>query len=207
VPPALAPIAVGREAIERARSRHGLREKYVLYPGDLEFGNGAATFVSAAARAKDIDWVVAARPKTPRAIEARARLEAEADAVGARIVWLGEVDDIHAIVAGARVVALVSDTLHAKMDWPLVLLEALALRVPVLVAEGTAAAELDASGGAVCVRSGDAEALVRAVRDAWREEGIRSHCEAAARWVAETCAPGVVARAHEALYDELLGRS
>ena len=142
------PPSVPGDAIERARARYGLPERFVLYPGDLEFGDGARTFVDAAARSPALGWVVASRPKTPAAHAARAELEARAQASGAKVVWLGEVDDIHAVVAAANVVALVSDTLHAKMDWPLVLLEALALRVPVLVAAGTAAQELEDSGGA-----------------------------------------------------------
>jgi phosphatidylinositol alpha-1,6-mannosyltransferase len=206
IPPALASPVVEPAAIEAARARHRLPASYVLYPGDLEFGDGARTFVRAAAVAPEIGWVVASRPKTPRAREAREVLEAEARAAGAPVVWLGEVGDIHAVVAGARVVALVSDTLHAKMDWPLVLLEALALGVPVLVARDTAAAELAVSGAATVLPHGDPAALVAAAHE-WLSRPVESAREAsagAARWVRETCAPAAVARAHEALYDELV---
>jgi phosphatidylinositol alpha-1,6-mannosyltransferase len=206
IPPALAPLIVARDAIDGARAKHGLPERFVLYPGDLEFGNGAETFVRVAASSPDIGWVVASRPKTPRAHEARATLEKLGASLGADIVWLGEIDDIHAVIAAASAVTLVTDTLHAKMDWPLVLLEALRLEVPVFVAASTAAAELDVSGGAMAVPAGDPDALVRAVR-AWfaTASGDRTtRLREAAAWVERTCAPFVVARAYETLYDELM---
>ncbi len=205
IPPALGPVTVAPAAIVAARAAHALPGRFVLFPGDLEFGNGAETFVRAAAAAPEVGWVVAARPKTPRAHEARVRLEQLARETGAPVVWLGEIADIHAVVAAASVVALASDTLHAKMDWPLVLLEALALKIPVIVAEGTAAAELVASRGAFAVPTGDPGALLAAVREvlampaAARDERLRE----AAAWVERTCAPATVASAHEALYDAL----
>jgi phosphatidylinositol alpha-1,6-mannosyltransferase len=207
IPPALEPPTVSAAAIVETRARYGLPPQYLLYPGDLEFGNGAETFVRAAAQAPGLGWVVASRPKTPRALEARARLEAEARAIGAPVIWLGEVSDIHALVAGAGVVVLVSDTLHAKMDWPLVLLEALALEVPVLVAQDTAAAELVVSQGATAVPHGDPAALVTAAEQwlAFSKVEAQTRLAHARRWVEETCAPAVVARAHEALYDAVLG--
>jgi phosphatidylinositol alpha-1,6-mannosyltransferase len=207
IPPALAPISVSKDSIARARERHRLPERFVLYPGDLEFGDGAQTFVTAAAKAPELGWVVASRPKTPRAREARESLEALARESGAPIVWLGEIDDIHAVVAAASLVSLVSNTLHAKMDWPLVLLEALALEVPVLVARGGASEELEPSGAATPLPSGHPDALVAAARtwlDVRENSARREALASASQWVASTCGPSVVARAHEALYDELL---
>lgn len=208
IPPAMETPRVSREAIIAARARYGLPERYVLFPGDLEFGDGARTFLRAAALAPEVGWVVASRPKTSRAHQVLRALQAEAMAAGVPIVWLGEVQDIHAVVAGASVVALVTNTLHAKMDWPLVLLEALTLGVPVLVAQDTAAAELHASGGVSVVPHGDPEALVAAVRQ-WLTGGevTRERMDQAARWVRQRCDPSEVARAYEALYDELLGLS
>lgn len=204
IPPALSEVSVTSEAIARVRTRYALPEVYALYPGDLEFSNGAETFVRAAAKAKSVGWVVASRPKTARAAEARARLEDLARREGATVRWLGEIDDIHAVVAGAAVTAMAVDTLHAKIDLPLVLLESLRLGVPIVVADGTSAGELVASGGALSLRAGDAEALADAVTalvdDSARREAMGA---AGGAWVARVCAPGAVAAAYEALYDRL----
>jgi glycosyltransferase involved in cell wall biosynthesis len=178
----------------------------VLYPGDLEHSDGARTFIEAAAHDDGaLTWVIAARPKTPRAREALAELTALATARRASVRFLGEIADIHAVVAGAELTTLVVDTLHAKMDLPLVLLESLALRVPVLVSSTTAAAEIMPSGGAVAVAPGDPSALFSQVRSLSEAPSRRAAMGLAGeRWVADTCHPSVVAAAHERLYDEVL---
>ena len=205
IPPALSPVSVTPGQVDAARRRHGLPERYALYPGDLEHSDGARTFLRAAAgQGEDLGWVVAARPKTARAHEAKRALESEAASLGAKLTWLGEIDDIHAVTAGASVVTLVVDTLHAKMDLPLVLLEAMALRVPVLVSSGSAAEELVPSGGALAVAPSDPSALREAVTavvgDPGRSAAMGRDGE---RWVADRCAPAVVASAYEELWDDL----
>lgn len=206
IPPALDPPVVDAAAIERARSRYGLPERYVLYPGDLEHSDGAATFVRAAARAPGVGWVVAARPKTAAAHAARERLANEARDRGAQVFWLGEIEDIHAVVAGAAVTALVTDTLHAKMDLPLVLLESMALGVPVLVGKGTAAEELS-TAGAVAVAPGDDAALAReALGLANDRDAARALAALGGAWVRTECSPAAVAAAYERVYDDVLQR-
>lgn len=205
IPPALSPVSVTPAQVDAARRRHDLPPRYALYPGDLEHSDGARTFIRAAAgQGSELGWVVAARPKTPRAHEARRALEAEARSLGAKVTWLGEIDDIHAVTAGASVVTLAVDTLHAKMDLPLVLLEAMALRVPVVVSSGSAAEELVPSGGALAVPPSSPESLREAVAavtsDAARAASMGVD---GARWVAERCAPDAVAGAYEAVWDEL----
>jgi phosphatidylinositol alpha-1,6-mannosyltransferase len=208
IPPAIESPSVTDARIAASRARYSLSGPYALYAGDLEFGDGARTFLRAAAEAREdrsLRYVVASRPKTPAAREARAALEREALTLGADVLWLGEVEDIHALVAGAAVLSLVTDTLHAKMDWPLVVLEALLLGVPCVVGERTAAAELRASGACEPIRTGDPKAL-RFALQAWsdRSDPLRARLDGAARWVRERCAPAVVASAYEALYDQLL---
>ena len=209
IPPCVTVPARDAAAVQRARERYNLPARYVLYPGDLEHSDGAATFVRAAARARsgDVGWVVAARPKTPAAHAARERLMADAKARDAEITWLGEIDDILAVVAGAAAVTLVVDTLHAKMDWPLVLLEALRYGVPVVVSEGSAAAELSDSGGARVVRAGDDEALAEACAALTGDEAAaRAMGERGGRWVSEMCSPEAVAAAYERVYDTVCAR-
>lgn len=204
--PALSKFEVDDQDIARAREKYRLPERYVLYPGDLEHSDGARNFVRAAAGCKrDLAWVVAARPKTPRAREAQAVLEREALSLGAKITWLGEIDDIHAVTAGAMAVTLVVDTLHAKMDLPLVLLEAMAKQVPVVVARGSAAAELVSSGGAIEVECSKPEALRESVEMLCSDsEKAKALGALGARWVTDNCAPSVVAEAYESVWDGLV---
>jgi glycosyltransferase involved in cell wall biosynthesis len=90
------------------------------------------------------------------------------------------------------------------MDWPLVLLEALAYGVPCVVGAGTAAAELEASGAVTVVPPGMPEALAEALdRVLGDPEAARRRAEGGRRWVEGTCSPTTVARACEALYDEV----
>lgn len=206
IPPALAPVHVTPAGLAAARRAHALTGPYVLFPGDLEHSDGARTFVEAAALDDGaLTWVIAARPKTARAREALDALTALAAARRASVRFLGEIGDIHAVVGGAALTTLVVDTLHAKMDLPLVLLESLSLRVPVVVSATTAAVEVVPSGGAVAVAPGDPAALFAQVRSLVGEPARRSEMGAAGeRWVAATCHPAVVAAAHERLYDEVL---
>lgn len=208
IPPALAPVGASPAAVAAARAKHGLEGPYVLYPGDLEHSDGARTFIEAAALDDgSLTWVVAARPKTARARDALATLTALAESRRARVRFLGEIADIHAVVAGAELTTLVVDTLHAKMDLPLVLLESLALGVPVVVSSTTAAVEITPSGGAASIAPGDPAALQAEARALVDSPPTRAAMAAAgARWVEATCSPTVVAAAHERLYDELLAR-
>jgi glycosyltransferase involved in cell wall biosynthesis len=206
IPPALAPVHVAADALAVALRQHALAGPYVLYPGDLEHSDGARIFIEAAALDDGaLTWVIAARPKTPRAEAALGALTALATKRRAKVRFLGEIRDIHAVVAGATVTTLVVDTLHAKMDLPLVLLESLALRVPVLVSSTTAAAEIVPSGGAVALAPGDPAGLFAQVRGLVEAPARRHEMGAAGeRWVAATCHPAVVAAEHERLYDEVL---
>jgi glycosyltransferase involved in cell wall biosynthesis len=100
----------------------------------------------------------------------------------------------------------VVDTLHAKMDYPLVLLEALLVGVPVLVSRGTAGEEIVASGGARAVSPGDDAALAAAAEEiAADATAARAMGVAGGRWVRATCGPAVVAEAYERVYDEISG--
>lgn len=206
IPPALAPVQAAAAEVAAALRHHDLNGPYVLYPGDLEHSDGARTFIEAAALDDGaLTWVIAARPKTPRAHAALVELTALATTRRARVRFLGEIQDIHAVVAGATLTTLVVDTLHAKMDLPLVLLESLALRVPVVVSSTTAASELLPSGGATAIAPGHPEALFAQVRELLEAPARRAAMGAAGdRWVAATCHPSVVAAAHERLYDEVL---
>jgi glycosyltransferase involved in cell wall biosynthesis len=134
---------------ERAETRRSfglpLDAPVVLYPGDLEFGEGARLALEAHALLSGEAWLVlACRAKTERARERKAELVRRAESLGLapRVTFLGETPRILALLAASDVVILPSETPYAKMDYPLVLLEAMMLARPVVVASATPAAEL-----------------------------------------------------------------
>lgn len=179
----------------------------VVYPGDLEFGRGAFHVAEAFAELRvDAHLVIACRLKTERArgVEVELRERVAALGIGERTHWLGETGRILDLLGAADVVALPSETLYAKMDYPLVLLEAMGLGVPVVVAAGTPAEEL-ADGGGVAAVEPDAASVHGALAALLDDDSARAAQGAAAREnVLRHHARGPLAAAYEALYDELL---
>ncbi len=212
IAPAVAPLQPrDAEASARVRAELGLppQQPLVVYPGDLEFSAGAERTLRAYAalrREHDARLVLACRAKTPAAREVEQRLRALAAELGVDrgVHWVGETRAIHDLLAAAEVVALPAESLYAKMDLPLVLIEAMWLERAVLVAEGTAAAEL-AQGGAALAAAPDVDAVADALHSLLRDAEARATLGRRARQAAlERYHPAVVADAHDALYDELL---
>jgi len=196
------------EARSKARRADGLPSDrpIVLYPGDLEFGAGARLTVEAhAALPADTHLVLACRAKTELARRRKDELVARTHSLGtaSRVTFVGETPRILELLAAADVVALPSEIAFAKMDYPLVLLEAMMLARPVVVCEGTPAAELAAKGAAVAVPAAlDALAaeLSKLLGDGERRRALGERARAAALTDHD---PRAMARAYEALYDSL----
>ncbi|MGE0789712.1 MAG: glycosyltransferase family 4 protein [Sandaracinaceae bacterium] len=206
VPPLPAPTEDARAAA-RARFDLSAGAPLVVYPGDLEVGGGATLCVDALAALdrSDAILVVACRAKTDRAREAERALRARAAPLGERVRFIGETPHIHALLGAADVVALPSVDLYAKMDLPLVLLEAMWLARPVVVAARSVAAEL-ADGGAAIACGADRDALADAFARLLNDDGARIEQGARARAAAaERFDPDAMARAYESIYQELLG--
>ena len=180
----------------------------VLYPGDYEVSRGAATVARAvAAITRDTPAarvVFACRAKTPKSAVARGVIEDALRTAGLldRTRHAGDVTDMHALIAASRVVAFPVDDLYGKVDVPLVLLEAMALGVPIVVARG---GPLEALTCARQVEPDDAPALAaectRFLTDAKRTAEAAS---AGKSLYAERFSPKVVAAAYDDLYEELL---
>jgi phosphatidylinositol alpha-1,6-mannosyltransferase len=148
---------------------------------------------------------VACRAKTPRAKKLDAELRALATRLGTseRVMFLGETSRILDVVGASDVVALPSDVAYAKMDYPLVLLEAMALGRPVLVGAGTPASEL-AEGGAARAVAPESEAVAEALSGLVADEAYREALGARARETALSEFDRTrMAAAYEALYDSL----
>ena len=137
-----------------------------VYAGDLEFSDGARTFVEAATlvaeAVPEARFALACRPKTPSAALVAEGLERRVERVGLShaIRFLGVVDDMPALLGAATAVVLPVDTLYAKVDIPIVLLEAMALGTPTVVSDLPSLSELAGLGqGARVVKRSDPEHL------------------------------------------------
>jgi phosphatidylinositol alpha-1,6-mannosyltransferase len=204
IPPcAVAPEAPSPERLRLVREVHRLGDgPIVVYPGDYERSRGAATVaaaVPALLRAvPQANVVFACRAKSPASAKARAVVERATSAFGESVRHVGEVDDMHALLAAARVVAFPVDDLYGKVDVPLVLLEAMALGVPLVLVRG---GPLEAIASARFVEPGDDDALADEIASLLRSDGAcRAEGEAGRKLYRARFAPEVVAPQYEALY-------
>lgn len=209
--PAIAPLTpVSAERVRELRRELGLsvERPIVVYAGDLEFGRGADLALEAhhdLPTSLDAELVLACREKTPRAQERARQLRERAAQLGIaeRVRFMGETPRIHDLLASADLVTMPTETLYAKMDLPLVLLEAMALARCVLVGAGTPAQELAAEGGAVKVET-ERAAVSEATRQLLEDSARRAQLGARAQEVvAREYAPEQMAAKYESLYDQV----
>lgn len=209
--PAIVPLTPPTpESVATLRRELGLPNTgpLIVYAGDLEFGRGADLALEAHADLPHTLGAVlamACRAKTPRA---RAREDALRErcrqlGIGASVRFLGETPRIHALLAAADLVTLPSDTSYAKMDLPLVLVEAMSLERCVLVGAGTPAEELAAGGGAVSVAT-QRDAVSEATRALLEDRSRRDRVGARARQVVLCDYDATrMATDYERIYDQL----
>ncbi len=201
IDPAISPLEPipARERLQ-VRERLGLPadRPLVVFAGDLCTGGGGERILAALHRYPDGHLVMATRDKTSASQEKRDALKREYETLSERISWLGNTPDILSLLGAADIVALPTDSLYAKMDYPLVLLEAMAMGVPVLVTRGTPAEELESAGAKVC----DLETAEIAKALA---AGVRSGVDAEnAKRVASRFSRQRMAKSYESLFDSLL---
>lgn len=196
------PCAALASALTRDEARKALdlplSDTIALYPGDYEVSTGARTVAMAAAglAREGVRTVFACRAKTIRAGSARSEVEALHRGVVPAPLHLGEVPNMTTWIAAADVILFPVDELYGKVDLPLVLIEALALGKPVVVADGGPLPEL---GIGKVVPPRDAEALLAATLDLLRDPPTAASVEAhyQARF-----SPRIIAAKYDALYEE-----
>jgi glycosyltransferase involved in cell wall biosynthesis len=209
IAPPVAAIEVPDDPARRAARRDidASDAPLLVFPGDLERGEGAVRALRALADLPGALLAMAYRRKSARTIEHERSLRDEARRLGVadRVRWVGETGAIHALLGAADVILFPSTDLEAKVDLPIVLIEAMWQGRALVIASGTPAAEL-AEGGAAIVVDTDRAAIASAVaallddEPARRSQGDRARASAQRRFE-----PSEVARRYEALYDELLG--
>jgi glycosyltransferase involved in cell wall biosynthesis len=193
------------EAVGALRRQLGISERapIFVYPGDIELSGGAeavARVVSPVARElPDAIFVFAYRPKTDRAEPVARALARRLDP--SRVRFASALSDVLVLIATASAVLFPVDDLWGKVDLPIVLLESMALGIPVIALEHGPLCDLE---GAVLVPRGDDRALISAALELWRNPERRGQVIAAGRSAVERRHRAeVVARAYERLYLEM----
>lgn len=209
IAPAVAPLAVptdAERAAARARFELPIDAPVITFPGDLDRGEGASIALASLEALPDVVLAIACRAKTTRARDAERALRERAErlGVGARVRWIGETPHVLALLGASDVVILPSRDLGAKVDLPIVLLEAMWQARPIVVATRSSAEEL-ADGGAAIAIEPERDALIAALRSLLDDEGARIAAGTRARDAAIAHHdPQVMARRYESVYDELL---
>ncbi|MCU0661433.1 MAG: glycosyltransferase family 4 protein [Myxococcota bacterium] len=214
VRPGIEPIARPKEEKRAAtKSELGLppTSRIVLYPGDLEFSSASRTVAAAAEsiliQNADAVLVLACRAKTGAAAQVLGELKRrlESHTREGRVVFLEHVQDMPALVGASDAVVLPAETLYAKMDAPLVVLEAMSQRIPVVLADVGPLSELLETGCGIGVAPADPGRLATAVSTILSTpslaETLGQRGEAA---VATTFNAAAMSQAVETIYDEVL---
>ncbi len=163
----------GGERLREAAAALGVEggRPVVLFPGDYEFSQAADVFAGAVERLwreTEAVFVFACRIKRAASLERERAIQARlAEPFRAgRVRFLREVGDMRALLALSRAVALPAESTFAKMDLPVVILEAMAEGVPVALADVAPLREVlgqEQEGGAL-VPPLDPGALAEALR-------------------------------------------
>ncbi|MBN2719126.1 MAG: glycosyltransferase family 4 protein [Deltaproteobacteria bacterium] len=209
IPPGITPPAplsdMERGELER---KYALGHKrMILFPGDFEFSDAAQQVAAAAphilAASEDAVVVFACRAKTERSEAHRSRIKKELATFGDRVRFYDEINDMSRFVGLATQVILPQNDLYAKMDIPLVLLEAMAHRVPLIVADAGPLRELIA--GDAALGSTDATQLAEAAVRLLNTPEVGAELGNGGRRLVDTRYNSLsMAKAIETLYDELL---
>lgn len=223
IPPGVTvPEQVDREKVAKTRAKYGLGEGVlgVLYAGDYDFSHAARTTLDAAVQVcrseGKVKFLFAGRIKNETSADVEQRMKALVAQKGLtdQVEFYNLLDDFLDLLAAVDVTVLPAESVYAKVDLPLTLLEAMARETPVIVADAgplpellgvTAGAGGEQGRGGVTVPPQDAPALAEALLSLIKEPGRLAALGREAReMVEERFSSKVMARAHEELYRELL---
>jgi len=202
------PDPASRAAIRR---RLGVTddEPLVIYPGDYQFSSAAETVARAVLQLGDVParFVFACRIKQAASLAAEAQVQkllAEGGALS-RVHLLREVPDMLGLLGACDLCLLPAESLYAKMDLPLVLLEAMALGLPLILADRPPLSELVHPSFGTLVPPADPPALAAAIRALLAAAPARLRMgEEARRHAVQRFRIEEIGRQHEDLYQELI---
>ena len=205
IPPCVAePTPATPQGEMRARLGIGDGPLFV-YPGDLHVSTGAATLAAAipdVLRAvPGARFVLACRAKGADIAGHEADLKSALHGLDPYVQLVGRAPDMHGLLRAADVIAFPVDDLRGKIDLPIVLLEAMALERPLVLASGGPLDELPG----VHVPPRDPVALAKALIDLGTDAAARKREGELGRnaWLSKHT-PEIVGAQHDALYAELV---
>lgn len=189
---------------------HDLGARAVLYPAHYGPTSGIAEMIDAFAAlpAAYHDAVLAfacrTHPGQDAAFEAeRVRQWAAAAGIADRVRVLATVSDMPALIQACALVALVPGKLVAKMDLPLVILEALLLERPVIIADQAPMNEALFGQAGQAVPYGDRAALTSALAALLADADRRRQLGAAGRRsVLDQCSAARTINQYQAAYQQ-----
>jgi len=204
------PIATAEKAAIRRKYRIPMTDDVVTYAGDFRHSNAARTFAAAIPRIlrnADAHFVFACRIRgdEDRREEARIKQAVTADGIAEHVTFLNEITSLREIFAISAIQVFPADSLHEKMDLPLVLLEGMAECVPTVVANKAPLSELVQAGVALGVPAMDPVGLSAATVELLRAPERREALGLAGRkLVEERYDISKVAARYEQIYDDML---
>ncbi len=181
----------------------------IIYPGDYQFSGAADTFARAIAQIEDLSatFIFACRIKQPASREIESRIRSRLHQAGklAQVRMFNEVEDMRQLLTACDLCVLPAESLFAKMDLPLVLIEAMSLGIPLVLARTPPLSELLTGEIGRAVPPGDADALAAAIKDLLADRPLLERLGENAR--GQACANYDIKRIskiHEDLYQDLL---
>ncbi|MBN2673529.1 MAG: glycosyltransferase family 4 protein [Deltaproteobacteria bacterium] len=210
IPPGIAPPAPITEE-ERANIRNKYRlgdNRVILFPGDYEFSDTANRVANAAhellTEKKDRCLLFACRAKTEKSQAKKAAIQSQLRGLENRVMFLDEIDDMPRLVGAVDVVLLPQTNLYAKMDIPLVLLEAMAHGIPLVVADSGPLQELATQQAGLAV-SGDTDDIAHQVNQIMEDSVLAERLGKNGKQLTHSRYNSItMAKEIEKLYDELL---
>ncbi|MCB9556179.1 MAG: glycosyltransferase family 4 protein [Deltaproteobacteria bacterium] len=212
IPPGIAlPARPDAETRAATRRRHNvaLDADLVVFPGDYQFSRAAQTVAEAAIKLR--------RPKTVFVFACRVKQQAsrlEEDRIRRMLSQAGimgsvrlynQLDDILDVLGAADACILPAESLFAKMDLPMVLIEALAMGVPIIVGDQPPLVEIMRGEIGMAIPAVDPTALADALSKLLNNKSLHGQLSDNARRVArDHFDVRNMVRRYEDLYAEML---
>jgi len=200
---------------QEIRKEYGIKEDapFVVFPGDYEFSSAAKTVgdtVPLLAKAfPNIKIVFACRIKREASKNIRDEIKNKILESGFsdRVIFLENVKDMPRFVGSADVAIMPSESLYAKMDVPLVLLEAMSQKVPIVVADVAPLNELLDFGAGLGVKPGSSNELAEAIGNILdNKTRSKEFGDLGAQTVNEYFSSESMTLSIEKVYNEVLGK-
>ena len=191
-----------------------LGPRAVLYPAHYGPESGIKEMIEAFGRLpadlSDCVLVLACRHHLGQDPEREARQAlawSAAAGIAARVRLVGNFKDMPALIRACAITALVPAKLSGKMDLPLVILEALALGRPVIVADRPPMNEALLGEGGLAAEFGDISGLSAALSRLLCHASLREHLAAQGRAaVMQQCDPAKITERYQQFYDSAVAK-